>query len=168
MVVGIVGAAILVAGMVGVFAYERNVAPPPTGTSTDGGAGGGAIPQPASASGTTSVGQATTTAVHVNATRASFANFTVSWTPGQTSSDTLQVNVTGPSGEKATQSGNGGRIVLSIPVPAGASPTGDWNVTIAFVSAALAGPVTPPVNPPVSPPAGTDGSVSWKLDAQLT
>ena len=167
-VVGIVGTAVLVAAMVGVFTYERNSAGPAAPGPGDGGAAGNVtVPD---ATGTTGVGRTTEQKVVVNATSAASVTFTLTWKASQ-GKDTLQLAVKPPAGSaivvNATPRSDSGRIELVVGVPAGVSPKGEWTASVTVASAAPGLPLTPPVSPPVTPPAGTDAAVSWTLATKL-
>jgi hypothetical protein len=169
-VVGIIGTCVLVAAMVGVFLYERNNAGT-TGTGPDTGGPGGALASPAPVTGSTAVGQSKDATILVNATSASTVTFTLTWTPSQTSKDTLSLAIKPPAGAtiqvNGTQQSDAGKIEVSVPVPSGVSPAGTWTATVKFVSASpTVGGVTPPTNP-LPPGTGTDASVSWSLATAL-
>lgn len=151
-VVGIVGAVVLVAAMVGIFFYERSVAPIP--------AAEGAAPSmnatSATASDTTAVGSSTEKMLALDGGN---ATFTLTWTPGDRSTDTLGLTVTAPDGRvsDAVES-SASPIELTF-----AGPAGNWTVEVAFVSAeGPAGGVPGPAGG-----VGADTSVSWSLDAAV-
>lgn len=166
--IGVLGAFILITAMIGVFTYERSVAlavgigPEETGAATTTLAG------PA-ISGTTPVGDHSEETLTIATAGLTNVTFTLTWT-AENGRDTLQLVVT-PPGEsaQATQSEpeDDGEIALRVPVanPAadGTLGTGDWRVTIAFLSASTGAPV----EPPVAPPAGTDAQVDWALATTL-
>ena len=146
-VVGIVGAVVLVAAMVGIFFYERSVAPIP---------GGDAAPPAsnattATASGTTAVGDSTVETLQLAGGN---VTFTLSWTPGQQSTDTMSFTVTAPDNSTRTADDSS-----TSPLELAMSgPAGTWTVEVVFVSAA--GPAPGP-----AAGVGADTSVAWTLEA---
>lgn len=150
-VVGIVGAVVLVAAMVGIFFYERSVAPV---ADADGG-GAATNATSASASGTTAVGESTTETVFLSGGN---ATFTLTWTPGQQSTDTLGITVTAPDGtQSAPVEGSTSPLEVAL-----AGPAGNWTIEVAFVSASgPAGGVGPAAG------VGADTSVSWDVAAAV-
>jgi hypothetical protein len=162
LVVGIVGALVLVAGMVGVFVYERNVAIA-SGLGQNGAAGGANVTIP-SLSGSLAVGKTDDKMVNVtNASGVTNLTFHLTWkaTMGQ---DTLKILVKPPVGGGVTEGANppqssSGDITATVAVPAGVDPSGTWDVQVTFVSADAGTPVPPPV--PV--PGTTDSSVSYNV-----
>lgn len=149
--VGIVGAVVLVAAMVGIFFYERSVAPLPAegnpGTGTNETAS-------ASASGTTAVGESTVETLRLSGGN---ATFTLSWTPGANSEDTLGLTVTSPDGrESSPMESSTSPIELTF-----AGVPGNWTIEVAFVSAS--GPA--PAGPGPVTGVGADTQVAWSLDA---
>lgn len=167
-VIGIVGAAVLVAAMFGVFQYEKALAasgPGPADWAPATLAGPGLT-------GTTDLGAVSEETLNLTQLNLTDVTFTLAWA-AQSGSDTLTLTVVPPegvAGEALTVSGDTGTLTLSVPV-ANAKPTagapgtlgvGDWQVSIQFTSASGAAPSQVPV--PVNP----DGSVSWTLATSLT
>ena len=96
LIVGVVGAAILVAAMAGVFYYEKNnVAAPPVLTSTTNSTG----PQ---AGGQTAAGASTDQVVAINASNLVNVTFTLKWTAAQ-GKDTMKLAVAPSNGTLVTQ-----------------------------------------------------------------
>lgn len=163
-VIGLVGVAILVAAMVGVFSYEQSQAA---------GIGGALALQnvtlPA-VTGSTPLGETTDETVAIDQTGITNVTFTLRWTPGA-GVDTLAIAVVPPEGASAQQvfdaQGDTGELVVTVPVPntsqAGALGTGGWQVSVQFTSASSGLPQEPPV--PV--PGTTDAEVSWTLDTTV-
>lgn len=168
-VIGIVGVVILVAAMVGVFTYER-------GQASDllTGPGGETMNFTAPAvTGNVAVGSTSENLVTLNQTGITNVTFTLTWTPGANSVDTLVLVVAPPNGtgdpvESSPESD--GEITLTIPVAnTGAGGTlgvGDWQVVVEFVSAELSTPVQPPIQPPVGPSPDTE--VDFSVDVSGT
>lgn len=186
-IIGIVGAVVLVAAMVGVFQYEGSQS-----ASTLGGAQFQVTWATDSAngptvSGSTAVGEETEEVLTVEETNLTRSEFTLVWTPGPGSTNTMRLTVTPPAGtglDAQTVEGTGGEISLSFDVPNDVPQdatvfgnseeeargrlaaqytksvgTGDWGVTVAFDSAE--GPV-----PGV--PVGGDSEVAWDVNTILT
>lgn len=167
-VTGLVGAAILVAAMVGVFYYERGVAADPT--PDDVGAARTVTVGGPSLEGTTPVGQSTDKPFALNRTGVTNVTFTLKWT-AQAGADTLRLTVR-PSAATGIEEGgvsepeDDGEIRLAIPVnnttPEGALGVGEWVVTVEFVSAATGTPLPPGVAPGTS-----DAQVAWAVETGL-
>lgn len=147
--VGIVGAVVLVAAMVGIFFYERSVAPLPGEADGDAPA---ANLTTASASGSTGVGDSTVETLQLAGGN---ATFTLTWTPGDQSTDTMGLTVTPPGGTPVTLESSTSPLEV-----AAAGPAGNWTVEVVFVSAA--GPAPGPASG-----VGADTTVSWSLEAAV-
>ncbi len=165
---GVIGAALLVVAMVGVFAYERAAA------GEDGEAQDTVLPprNPAvdSLTGTVAVGASDSKTVPIPASSASNATFHLSWaaTNGR---DTLQFSLVAPAGSNITEGlrsppSDNGRLTLAVRIPSGANATGEWKVTVQFVNAE---PALLPggIPPPTPPPNSTDASVAYRVDVAL-
>ena len=171
-VIGIVGVFILVAAMVGVFSYERGQAANILGdgalllTNLTGPALEGTADVGAEATDTLSIAQANLTKI----------TFTLTWSAGQTSENTVELLIAPANGTGLTEGVSAGpesdgEITVDLLVP-NAEPTsgplttgvGDYQVTVRFVSASANGA-------PVGVPGGTpltDGSITWNLETTLT
>lgn len=163
-VIGIVGAVILVAAMVGVFQYERTRAPT-TGTGdftlTNSTLEG--------VSGETTIRGATEEMVNVSQQNVTTVLFTLKWSPStQGFEDTLKLTVIPPgNGTEATASGASGTLELPVNVtsmmPTPGNPvltgTGAWTIKVEYLS------TTSPTGPLPLPQAGT---VSWTLAGTVT
>lgn len=171
-VIGIVGVLILVAAMIGVFSYERNQA-----------AQGGDISgfvlanlTGPSLDGDVALGAEDAQTLTINQTNLTRIVFTLTWTPGATSTDTLQLIVAPANGtglQNGTESAaeSDGEITVELLVPNEAPVSGplalgagDYQVTVRFVSATLSGAPTTPV----PPPAGVDQNVAYRVETALT
>lgn len=169
-VIGIVGAAILVTAMVGVFYYERNAAPVGPGAAT-GTAGNMTGP---SVTSSVAVGQTDTKIVNLTQTTAANVTFHLTWT-ATNGRDTLKLTIAPPTGSGITQGAvsepsDTGDITVTVPVPAGANPSGGWEVKVEFTSASPGnvGPATPPVQPPSPVPVGqSDANVDYQVAVSL-
>ncbi|MHB8586007.1 MAG: hypothetical protein ACYDDF_09290 [Thermoplasmatota archaeon] len=178
-IVGIVGAVILVAAMVGVFLYERN-SPAAEANGTSGSTSGALVLanlSGAGASGTVAVQKTTTQMVNLGFKNMTKATFTVKWTPGSTSSDTVQVTVTPPVGggnsTGVTSTNGSATITINVPNPkpsgaAEAAGIGNWTVAVNFMSAQAttqAGSVPPIPGAPGTPL--TDSSLSFQVTSSV-
>lgn len=164
--IGIVGAAVLVAAMVGVFQYEQAIAagaPGPADWALATAAGPGVA-------GATDLGAVSEEIVNVTRLNLTEVAFTLTWT-AQNGADTLTLTVVPPEGvasEPLTVSGDSGTLELKVPVPnekpTGAARTlgaGEWQVSVQFTSASGLAPQSPV-------PVAADASVSWSLATSLT
>lgn len=164
-VTGVAGAIVLVAAMVGVFVYERNVAiaagtaqTPPTGPLVLDGPG---------LEGEVALGATEDALLNLTTPGMTNVTFTLTWT-ATNGRDTLRLTVAPPTGSGVEEGAvsepeDDGEITVTVAVP-NTSPTGtlgagDWKVSVEFVDAS---PDTV-VDPPVTPPGTTDASVSWRL-----
>lgn len=160
-VVGIVGAVILVTAMVGVFYYERNVAATPT-TGDDGPATNTTGP---TATGTVAVGATESKLLNVTSATARNITFTLTWT-ATNGADTLQLTVAPPTGSGILEGAisdpsDTGTITVTVAVPEGANPVGEWKADVTFEQA---NPDPLPIGPPpVTPPNSTDASVDFEI-----
>lgn len=168
-VIGIVGAAVLVAAMFGVFQYEKALAAERTGagawTPT-------ALPGPG-LTGTTALGAISEETVDVTQLNLTEVVFTLTWT-AQSGSDTMTMTIVPPEGvpggENFTVSGDSGTLSVTVPVPnvepsadnPGRLGAGEWQVSVQFTAASGMAPSQVPV--PVNP----DTTVSWTLATSLT
>lgn len=160
-VIGIVGVVILVAAMVGVFTYERSQA-----GDLDGGIGAGAANFTASLSGNAGIGEDNAYQEILNVNQSGLTNmtFTLTWTPGDTSVDTLRLIVAMPNNmTHESEEENDGQITLPIEIPAGTDSAGDWQVTVVFVDAQVDSPAGP-LDPPVDPAGAADTSVDVTVE----
>lgn len=191
-VVGIVGAALLVVAMIGVFKYEGSQAQSTLGSqafdvtwataTANGPALDGTTPLEGATSGNLTVAQANLTQV----------KFTLTWT-AQNGRDTLALTVTPPAGsglQANSTSSDAGTLTLVFDVPntvpephpvfgnsqADAERrladqqtkrlgTGEWGVTVEFTDATGITGVLPV---PGAPPVAQDEQVAWSLKTQLT
>lgn len=164
-VIGLVGVAILVAAMVGVFSYEQTQA-------ADLGAAGLALQNATlpALDGTTALGDVSEETVAIGQTGITNVTFTLRWS-ATNGADTLALAIVPPNGTASQEvfdaQGDGGELVVTVPVPntnrAGAVGSGDWQVSVQFVSASTGLPQEPPV--PV--PGTTDAQVAWTLDTTV-
>lgn len=168
-VVGIVGSAILVAAMVGVFWYERSVAQ--VGEAPDD-AGGNPVAPPSPVTGTVELGETATSLVNVPAANASVRNvtFRLSWT-AENGRDTLKLTVAPPPGSGIPEGGmsepaDTGDVSVTVRVPEGATAVGVWEVKVEFVRADP-DPLPGGLPPPTPPPNSTDGSVDYSVATTL-
>lgn len=163
-VTGIVGAAILVVAMVGVFQYERTIGAARAGLD-DGDFSLTTLPGP-SLSEATPLGQSTDSVVSVAQQNLTNVTFKLTWSGQSTNTLSMAVQVPADMGGATyvSESESDGEIVITVPVPnaqpAAGAPTmlgvGDWQVSVAFESATSTTP-TP------LPPVGQDESVTWSL-----
>lgn len=168
-VVGIVGAVILVTAMVGVFYYERSVAATPNGEG-DGGPATNSTSGPI-VSGTVAVGATDSKLANVTATSARNVTFTLTWT-ATNGADTLQVTVAPPTGSgimegAVSEPSDSGEIVVTVEVPEGATPTGEWKIDVTFTQA-TPDPLPGGIPPPTPPPNSTDASVDYSVAVTLS
>ena len=164
-VIGIVGVVILVAAMVGVFSYERNQAAGLNGT-------GGELTTVSgpTLSETTAVGATSEQVLALNQTGMTNVTFTLTWSAAN-GVDTLQLVVVPPAGsglnETQSEPESDGSISFTVPVPNtgadGQLGVGDWQVSVAFVSAET----NLPQQPPVGVPGTTDEQVAWELETSI-
>ena len=166
-IIGIVGSAILVIAMVGVFVYERSVATAATVPGASGGpAGSEAI---AAITGSVQVADRDAKAFHVTATRVLNVTLHLTWT-ATNGKDTLRLTITPPAGSNAaavsSQSSDVGDVTLTAKIPAGGQSQGDWGVAVDFVKAEPS-PLPGGIAPPVPPPNSTDSSVSYQVAITL-
>lgn len=166
-VIGIVGAVILVTAMVGVFYYERNVAAPPVGDGDDAPANATGP----TATGTVALGETHSQVVNVTQTAARNVTFTLTWSAAS-GADTLQLTVAPPTGSgilegNVSEPSDSGEIVVTVPVPEGASPAGGWKIEVTF-SEARPDQLPGGVPPPVTPPNSTDASVDYTVAITLS
>lgn len=168
---GLLAAAVLVAAMVGVFFYERNVAIASgigESTATDGNVRtlDGPMVQ-----GTAAVGGSGTGNLLINQTGLTNVTFTLRWS-ATNGADTLRLTVA-PSADTGLTAGAesddeaDGEITLTIAIPNTAADgvlgVGPWEITVTFVSAATG----LPAEPPVAPPGTTDTEVAWSIETSL-
>lgn len=169
-VTGLVAAGVLVAAMVGVFFYERNVAIQ-NGIGQDATGVGPASASGPSLEGTTAVGASKDETLVINQTGLTNVTFTLRWTAGN-GVDTMRLAIapsqatgitTGAESEPETD----GEITLTIPITNtaadGALGVGPWQVSVEFVSASTG----LPAEPPVPPPGTTDTQVAWTVETTL-
>lgn len=177
-VVGILGAVILVAAMVGIFYYEGTQAPSgvATGPTTPGAPPGGSAnltvsdgPRLAS-DGSQPAGATVTKNVTINQTGVRRVEFTLTWTddasqpPG--GPDTLKLTVTPPSGAGAgakSDERNTGSIALTFENLTAAA-SGQWMVSVQVTST---GDPATPVPPPVPLPVSDTGN-SWAVATKVS
>lgn len=184
LIIGIVGATILVAAMVGVFRYEASRTAGNafevewTSQSFDG----------PKANGVTQEGQTTATTLDVKRANLTAATFTLVWTDDVANSqpDEFQVTITSPDGVVRDATGSNGRVEVKFdniaiqPAPqtvlagseaearsrvdqqASTSGTGTWQVSIKLVNA---GDLSTPVG---GVPVQQDNGNSWTLESKLT
>lgn len=190
-VVGILGAVILVAAMVGIFYYEGTQAPAGAGVAT-GGAGPlslnwttSSVAGP-SARGQTTEGDSTEERVNVSAANLTRIEFVLEWADDVMNSgpDVFNVTVTSPAGDTLTGTGRDGRATVTFspvnPVPTATrgsqadlerlrttNGTGTWLVVIELSDAGdvMVGPLEPP---PVPGAPTEDTGNEWKLSTRLT
>lgn len=183
-VVGILGAVILVAAIIGIITYESSL-PAASGTGPTPGGGGGMqfnvsaadgptlASQGAQAEGTTQNGT-----VLLNQTNITKVEFTLTWTDDTANSapDTFDLIITSPEGKTFhdQQSGGSAKVVFSPlnPVPNGTAMTGrvgtgTWRIQVHMVDAGDVGP-TPPVPPPAPVPNVTDTGNAWSLTTKVS
>lgn len=169
-VVGIVGSAILVAAMVGVFWYERSVAPVGDAAPTD--AGGDPATPPSPVAGTVALGETATTLVNVSSANATVRNVTFQLTWSATNGrDTLKLTVAPPPGSGILEGAiseptDSGDVSVTVQVPEGATAVGVWEVKVEFVRADP-DPLPGGVPPPTPPPNSTDESVAYSVATTL-
>lgn len=168
-VIGIVGVVILVAAMVGVFTYERSQAGSLPGED-DGAAANFTAP---ALSDTVQLGQTSEQLVTLNQTGMTNVTFTLTWTAGANSLDTLRLVVAPPNGTGAPVESDpeeDGEITITVPVgntdASGTLGVGDWQVVVEFVSARADTAVGPPPVDPGLPV--TDESVDFNVDVSGT
>lgn len=161
-ITGLVGAAILVVAMVGVFQYERSLgaqAATDPGDLTLQSFDGPTISE------TTALGEATDSLVNITHERAANVTFTLTWSGAST--NTLSVALDAPdavTSDVMTDESDTGTITITVAVPQdaqAAAASEDWKVSVAFVNAAGTGPS------PLPPPAGPDASVTWTLTTSV-
>lgn len=176
-VVGILGAVILVAAMVGIFYYEGTQAP----TGVANGPGGPAtnpsvranlttVDGPKlSSDGSQPAGPGVTKNVTINQSGVRKVEFTLTWTDDNSAApggpDTLKLTVTPPSGAGATaksDSKDTGTITLSFENLTAAA-SGQWAVTVEVTST---GDQAPPVPSPIPLPISDTGN-SWSLATKV-
>lgn len=170
-VIGIVGVVILVAAMIGVFTYERGQAANLPGTG--GGAGNATFSATAPAISAVAVGGSGVANVTLNQTGMTNVTFTITWTPGQNSIDTVSVSIApGATTQMTTGASsdpeNDGSIEVTVPIPNTASDgtigVGPWEITVTFESAALNTPAgQPPVQPPPPVPVQPDSTLDFTV-----
>lgn len=161
-VIGIVGAVILVAAMVGVFQYERTRAP---GALGDTPIFNSNFTGP-NEQGSLTLGASADAELNVTTQNMTNITFTLTWTPQATppGDDTFKLVITPPSGVNATTlEGQSSTGTVTVVIPIGnAKPTtapttlgvGAWTAKITFVSTSA---VTPP------PPVPVTREDAWKL-----
>lgn len=171
-VVGILGAVILVAAMVGIFYYEGTQAPGATGTPGGGGAGGAGSGAFRLANATLTGGSGNLAAggtqdISVNVTQQNVASttFTLTWTDEanlpQNAPDEFRIVVTPPGGGAPREAtGTTSPLTVSFtnvngqPASATAAPstngTGTWMVTVELVTVGQPGGLPLPGQVPVS------------------
>lgn len=181
-VVGILGAVILVAAMVGIFYYEGTQAPGAVGGGGPGGAGGaGGAFRTANATGPGDSGQLAAGAsedLSVNITRANLTavEFRLEWTDEnipQNTPDEFRLAVTSPGGVTLEATGAQSPVTVrfsplnEVPTGAAAAPgtvgTGTWRVTVELVSVGQPGGLPLPGQVPVS-----DQGNAWTLASALS
>ena len=158
--IGIVGALVLVAVMVLVFAYESVNVEAADGTGDDLVA---SIDQ-ASVSGSVAVGSSDSKTDNITAVGPRNLTFTLTWTASQGSA-TLRLTVTPPSGgtdvtAMTSQAEDDGSITVKVPIPADYARQGLWTVKVDFTQATpddLPGGISPPVG------GMTDSAVSYTV-----
>lgn len=168
-VVGIVGAAILVTAMVGIFYYERGVAAD-GGIGGPGGPGTNANTTGPTVTGTVALGSTDSKLANITAASAGNVTFRLTWT-ATNGADTLQITVAPPTGSgimegSVSEPSDSGEITVTVAVPAGATPTGEWKVDVSFTQA-TPDPLPGGVPPPTNPPGSTDTSVDYRVAVTL-
>jgi len=186
-VVGILGAVILVAAMVGIFYYEGTQVP--GGTSTVGGNGSTlrvnwtSVPVDGpQQQGSTNEGGSSDTSVSLNQTNITSIEFMLQWTDDIPNSgpDHFRMTVTPPNGTNISGADAEGDASFSVNIPVGSAPNattasalqlaqwvstkgmGNWTVHIELTNAGDVGQ-DPPVPPPVPIPNVTDTGNGWTL-----
>ncbi|MFA5862240.1 MAG: hypothetical protein WDA16_11160 [Candidatus Thermoplasmatota archaeon] len=160
LVIGIVGAIILVAGMVAVFSYERDAAD----TNVPGGAGALVNATGPTTTGTVDLGKSAEKLVTMNGTHLRNVTFTLTW-KATNGKDTLKLTVSPPAGVPegaVSEPKDTGTITVTVPIPATDNATlgaGDWKIKVEFTRADAGTPV--PL--PTAPPGTTDASVAWSV-----
>lgn len=148
-VVGILGAVILVAAMVGIFYYEGTQAP--GGSAAAGGSGPFAVTWKsdmtslAAVSGQSQLGQSASQTVNVTAANVTKAEFALTWTNDQApiGPEKLTLTVKAPDGKTYTASGDTGTVtVLVSPVNAEPAVNHTGGASEADAQSALAGAYT--------------------------
>jgi hypothetical protein len=128
-VVGILGAVILVAAMVGIFYYEGTQAPGATANGGGGGAGTGpfavswttAEKAGTAVQGSTDWGASSTQQANVTGSNVTKISFAVTWTPNAVSAESVTVTGKGPGGLSCTgQASTSGTATCDVNV--GAAP----------------------------------------------
>lgn len=180
--IGLVGTAILVVAMLGVFRYE----------ATQGGGSWQVDFETATvaatrASGTTAEGAASALGIDVSERNVTRAEFALEWTDDAGAADEFELQVTSPSGESRAARGSSGRVAVAFenlaPLPpsvrllgedegtigerverdyASDAAAGRWNVTVRLLSA---GDQTAPVGGVV---LQQDAGNAWTLAPTLT
>lgn len=163
--VGIIGAAILVTAMVAVFAYERGIAPSATAAAA---AANETMP---THDGSVALGATDTNVLAFTATGVvGNVTFHVTW-KATNGKDTIHVEVAPPTGSGITQGAQDmkdtGDVTLTVPVPAGATVLGGWQLKITFTQATPA-PLPGGIPPPTPPPGSTDTNVSYHATTSVT
>lgn len=164
-VIGLVGVIVLVAAMVGVFRFEQGQVAGLTTAS----AFSLANETLDAVSGTVAVGATESHLVNVTQANVTRVSFTVTWTPGQGSTDLVNVTVRPPEGMEAggQQESDSGSVTVTVDVPNG-RPAGapltlgmaEWKVDVKFVSSQ--GPA------PAGLPVLADTSLSYALETVVT
>lgn len=168
-IVGIIGAAVLIAAMIGVFAYERSMAAATAADGSEADDGMGAVLEGPTLTGTVAVGQDDTQTANLDAGDVGNVTFRLTWeaTNGR---DTLKFSVVPPAGSgldgATSEPTDSGDATLTIRVPEGADASGTWQVTVEFTEA-TPDPLPGGVPPPVPPPGSTDASVSYTVTTSL-
>lgn len=165
--IGIVGCAILVAAMIGVFTYER-------ATAQASGAGIATRSVPIvgpTVDGSVQLGKSDTKIANITATSATNVTFHLTW-QATNGKDSLKITVAPPTGSGITEGAvsgaqDSGDISVTVRVPAGASPAGGWQVKVEFTNAA---PAAMPggIQPPTPPPNSTDASVTYHVATSIS
>lgn len=166
--IGIVGCAVLVGAMVGVFWSERTTALAAGAGPGDGRVTGIAGP---ALEGAVAIGETKTELAQIDAATARNLTFTLTWS-ATNGRDTLKLTIAPPTGSGIPEGGmseeeDDGEITVTVRVPEGASAAGQWEVKVQFVSAepdALPGGIPPP--DPL--PAETDASVDYTVETSAS
>lgn len=158
-VIGIAGAVMLIAAMVGVFAYERANAEVPD-------EGGEPTPEASigqeTLTGNVDLGSSVTRTNNITAVGPSHLTFVMTWSASE-GSDTLRLTVTPPAdsglAQRASQEEEDGSITVRFAIAAEHVSHGDWTLKVDFTRA------TPDDVAGIPPPAGgtTDSTVSFGI-----
>lgn len=165
-VTGIVGAAILVVAMVGVFQYERTIGAARAGLTDGEGWELATLPGPLHEGEATLGGPAADQIVNVTQANLTNVTFTLKWTGPAGSAFAMAVDAPDDvTTEIYEADGAEGTLTITVPVanarPTADAPTtlgiGDWKVSAAYTSAGDGPTSTLP------PPAGPATTATWTL-----